>query len=163
MITKLDDMLIKNLYQYIKYKRILDKICKEERVLVNLSRLFKTQFKRDWIGRIYAVVNPRTEGPDDPVAGASTQIYEFMPDGTLSENMWIEKWVMDKMNIAAAFFKNNNLFELADYSLDKIDEWDNWLFVIQPIPWRDLKKSMKRFAIFLGILVAAGIAALIII
>ena len=99
----------------------------------------------------------------DPVAGASTQIYEFMPDGTLSENMWIEKWVMDKMNIAAAFFKNNNLFELADYSLDKIDEWDNWLFVIQPIPWRDLKKSVKRFAIFLGILVAAGIAALIII
>ena len=154
-------MLIKNLVQYVKYRRMLDKIYSEERVLTNLGRLFKAEFKQDWIGRVYTVINPLLEG-QDPVNGSSTQIYEFMPDGTLSENLWVEKWVMDKMNILANFIKNNNLFELADYELRKLDDKDNWLFILMPLPWRDLKKSLKRFAISLGILAVAAIAAIII-
>ena len=154
-------MLIKNLIQYVKYKRMLDKIYDEERVIVNLSRLFDSEFKRDWIGRLYTVVNPRSVNPD-PVSGSSTQIYEFMSDGTLSDNMFVEKWVMDKLNVAATFFRTNNLFELASYRLDKIDDYDNWLFIIQPVPWEDLKKSLKRAGIITASLIVIAIILLII-
>ena len=154
-------MLIKNLVQYIKQRKMLDKIYAEERVLVNLGRLFKAEFRQDWIGRVYTVINPALEGAD-PVSGSSTQIYEFMPDGTLSENMWVEKWVMDKMNILSSFIKNNNLFELADYELTRLDDKDNWLFVIMPLQWKDLKRSIKRFLITAGILAIAAVAAIII-
>lgn len=140
---------------------MLDKIYADERVLVNLGRLFKAEFRQDWIGRVYAVINPALEGAD-PVSGSSTQIYEFMPDGTLSENMWIEKWVMDKMNILSNFIKNNNLFELADYDLTRLDDKDNWLFVIMPLQWKDLKKSFKRSVIILAALAIAAVSAAII-
>ncbi len=140
---------------------MLEKIYAEERVLVNLGRLFKAEFRQDWIGRVYTVINPALE-ESDPVAGSSTQIYEFMPDGTLSENMWVEKWVMDKMNILSNFIKNNNLFELADYELTRLDDKDNWLFVIMPLQWRDLKRSIKRFLIVLSTLAIASILTAII-
>lgn len=164
-------MLIKNLVQYIKYQKILNKIYREERVLINLSRLFGTEFKQDWIGRMYTVVNPRAQKPEDrpsaypigqgdPVSGYSNPVYEFMPDGTLSENTWVEKWVMDKMNVAEKFFKDHNLFELADYELKPVDNQDNWLFIIMAMPWRDLKKSLKRFAIITPIVITLAVIAL---
>ena len=56
-------MFIKNLIDHIKIKRIINTIVKEENLLENLSALFSTEnyivnFKQDWIGRIYAVINP---------------------------------------------------------------------------------------------------------
>lgn len=151
-------MLIKNLVQYIKYQKILNKIYREERVLINLGRLFGTEFKQDWIGRMYTVVNPRAQKPED--MHSVYPVYEFMPDGTLSENTWVEKWVMDKMNVAEKFFKDHNLFELADYELKPVDNQDNWLFIIMAMPWRDLKKSLKRFAIITPIVITLAVIAL---
>ena len=56
-------MFIRNLIDYVKIKRIINKVIAEEDLLNNLSKLFSTnsyqvRFKQDWIGRIYAVVNP---------------------------------------------------------------------------------------------------------
>lgn len=154
-------MFIKNLIQFIKYKKTLQAIYWNERILVNFSRLFKSEFKQDWIGRIYTVINPRSEH-FDPIEGSSTQIFEMLPDGTFDDTMFIEKYIMDKMNIASMMMKSNNLFELATYRISKLDDQDNWLFVIEPLPWQDLKKSAKRLGWFLLALAALGVAALII-
>jgi hypothetical protein len=50
----------------------------------------------------------------------------------------------------------NNLFDLLTYELKKIDEYDNYLFIIKPITFDDCKKWTKIFGItYLAILVTA--------
>ena len=76
----------KYLFKNIKYTRILNKVYKDENILSNLSQLFGTEFKKDWIGRVYTVVNPLIHnGTYDP----NKQIYEYGESG-LSNHMYIE-------------------------------------------------------------------------
>ena len=49
---------IKNLLLNIKYTKILRKIYKDEGLLEKFSKLFGVEFKIDWVGRIYTVINP---------------------------------------------------------------------------------------------------------
>ena len=49
---------IKFFFLNLKYTRLLNKIYKNENILNNLSQLFEVRFKKDWIGRVYAVLNP---------------------------------------------------------------------------------------------------------
>lgn len=150
--------LIRDIIDSVKYKRTLDKIYKEERLLSNLSQLFGTQFRKDWIGRVYAVLNPKIQNME---IETSKQIYEFMPDGSLNDNMYIEKWVMDKLNIASLFIRNNNLFDMLTYSIKRIDEYDNYLVIFEPVPYTSLRRSAKRTALWTAGLAALAAAALV--
>ena len=41
--------------------KILNKVYKDENFIDNLSSLFKTPFRKDWVGRIYAIFNPHIQ------------------------------------------------------------------------------------------------------
>ena len=58
MITYL---FIKYLLLHIKYCKILNNVYKNENLLNNLTALFKVQFRKDWVGRIYAIFNPHIQ------------------------------------------------------------------------------------------------------
>lgn len=90
---------IKHLYLCIKYNKLVQKIYKDENLLVNLSYLFQSRFRRDWIGRVYAVLNPFIVNDE---VQTNTQILEYGIDG-ISDKSWVDKWVMDKMIIAQRF------------------------------------------------------------
>ena len=147
---------IKYLYTHIKYFRILNDVYKQEKLLENLTALFKVEFKKDWVGRIYAVFNPHIQ---DGIFNQNNQILEYTNEG-LSNSSYVESYIMTQLNIAKQFIKANNLFDLLTYKLIKLDDNDNYLFIIQPITWEDCISYAKKFMILWSII---GILASILI
>lgn len=144
---------IKYLILNIKYTRILKRIYRDEQIPENLSKLFNTSFKIDWIGRMYTVINPNLI---DGIYDTSSQIFEYDEQG-LSNDAYIERFIMQKLNIASNYIKTNNLFDLLTYEIKKLDEYDNYLFIIKPITLDDFVKNSKRFCILLISLFIAGL------
>ena len=140
---------IKNLLLNIKYTKLLNKIYKDEQLLKKFSQLFGTEFRIDWVGRIYTIINPNIIKDEFDV---NTQIFEYGENGFTNEP-YIEKWIMTKFNLVKDFIMANNLFDLLTYELKKIDEYDNYLFVIKPITFDDCKKWTKIFGITYSIIV----------
>lgn len=139
---------LKYLILNIKYYRILSKVYKEENLLHNLSALLKVEFRKDWIGRIYAVFNPNIQdGMYDP----NRQIYEYDENG-LTNRPYVEAYIMSQLNIAKQFIQANNLFDLLTYKIEKIDDNDNYLFIMQPIILDDCFKYTRYFSIMVGLL-----------
>jgi len=149
----------KYLFLNIKYTKILSKVYDNENIIENLSNLFKSQFKKDWIGRLYTVINPNLLGDDFDI---NTIIYEYDESG-LNNNAFVERWIMGKLNIAQSFIQTNNLFDLLTYKIEKLDEYDNYLFIIEPITLHDCLKYTKYFSILLTVLIVIGIICLILI
>ena len=154
-------MIIYRFFKYlilnIKYTKILNKIYKEENISQNLSLLFKSNFKQDWIGRLYTVINPNLLGEDFDI---NTIIYEYGEEG-LNNKAFVERWIMTRLNIAQSFIQANNLFDLLTYDIKKLDDYDNYLFVIQPITLNDCLKYSKLFSILILVLIVISITLLI--
>lgn len=149
----------KCLFLNIKYTKILSKVYDNENIIENLSNLFKSQFKKDWIGRLYTVINPNLLGDDFDI---NTIIYEYNENG-LDNREFVQRWIMMKLNIAQSFIQTNNLFDLLTYDIKKLDEYDNYLFIIEPITLNDCLKYTKYFSILLISLIVIGIICLILI
>lgn len=147
----------KYLFMYRKYNRILKKVYKHENLLPKLGQLLNTRFRIDWIGRVYAVINPSLQ---DNQYDSNSQIFEYGPDG-LSDVPGVESWLMRRLNIAQQFIQAQNLFDMLTFKLEKIDNNNNFLFILQPLPLDDLKVYTKRFLLLLLGLVLVGVGLLI--
>lgn len=133
----------------IKYCKILNNVYKNENLLENLSALFKVQFRKDWIGRVYAVFNPHIQ---DGIFNPNNQIFEYTEQGLVND-AYVEAYILNQLKIAKQFIRANNLFDLLTYRLKKLDDNDNYLFIMEPITWSDCKRYTKRFIIVYSILV----------
>lgn len=142
---------IKYLYIHLKYYNVIKAAYKEESFIDKLTQMFGVKFKKDWIGRLYAVINPNISTP------LSDQVFEYNERG-LDNKTYIEKWIMDRMNVLNEFILSRNLFDVLTYNIKKLDNYDNYLFVIQPITLKDcLKWSKKFFILLLALLLIFGI------
>ena len=140
---------IKNFILNTKYSTIIRKVYEEDDMINKLSQLFDTEFRMDWVGRLYCVINPNIiENKFD----VNTQVFEYGENG-LNNNVYIEKYIMTKLNAIKDFVIANNLFDLLTYHIEKLDEYDNYLFVIEPITFQDFKKWTKIFLIVYSILI----------
>lgn len=148
---------IKYLWEHFKYVKLLNKIYKNENLLGNLSKLFGSTFKKDWIGRVYTIINPYLI--EDEI-DYNKQIFEYNENG-LDNTVYIESYIMTKLNIAKQFIRANNLFDLLSYKIDKIDENGNYLFIIQPITTFDFIKWTKIFTIVYSIILFLLLSGLI--
>lgn len=146
-------LFIPTLFRYVKMNRLIKKIDENERLMGNLSELYRSEFKRDWVGRWYTVLNPLVQDMSTD-SGTDRRIFEFTENG-LSDKTYIEKWCMDRMFAASNFIKNKELLDIMTYSLEKLDNNQNYLFVLKPILFNDLIKTFKRFAVVTGILLAS--------
>jgi hypothetical protein len=138
----------KNLLLNIKYTRLLKRIYKDENLLDKFSQLFGVEFRMDWVGRVYTVINPNIINDKLDV---NTQIFEYGDNG-LTNEPYVEKYIMTKLNLVRDFIMANNLFDLLTYEIKKLDEYDNYLFVIKPITFDDCKKWTKIFTITYSII-----------
>lgn len=149
---------IKNLWLNIKYTRLLKRIYRDEQLLYKFSELFGTEFRIDWVGRMYAVFNPNIINNELDV---NSQIFEYDENG-LTNKPYIEKWIMTKLLIIKDFIMANNLFDLLTYEIKRIDDYDNYLFIIKPITFDDCIKWSKIFAITYSILAIIATVLLIV-
>jgi hypothetical protein len=149
---------IKNLLLNIKYTKLLKRIYADENLIFKFSQLFGTEFRMDWVGRVYAVFNPNIINDDLDV---NSQIFEYGENG-LTNEPYIEKWIMTRFNLIKDFVMANNLFDMLTYEIKKIDEYDNYLFIIKPITFDDCIKWTKLFAKIYSLLIVIIISLLII-
>lgn len=136
----------KYLYLHIRYNILLNEIYKHENLISNLSKLFGHEFKKDWVGRIYTVINPYI------VNGQFNNDYisEVGDDGS-NQDAFIEQYVMQKLAIAEKFIYSNNLFDLLTYKIIRLDNYDNYLFVMKPLTYDNFIKWSKAMIVLLAI------------
>lgn len=130
--------LFKDIYLHIKYSRILNKIYKDEDFLDKLSKLLnlRTKVKKDWVGRLYTVLNPN-------LLPVEEQIFEYDENG-LNNKSFVEAWVMKRFIVISEFIRANNLFDLLTYDIKKLDKYDNYLLILEPITWYGCKQGLKK-------------------
>lgn len=148
-------MLIKSLVNHIKIHKIIKDVVKNENLLMNLSNVFSTNalkvnFKMDWIGRIYAVLNPVAADPSD-------RIFEYDTKGT-NIKTFVHKWIMDRMIAVDTLVKNHELFDVVTYNVEQLDDDYNFLVTFTPITWDDLRKHLKITGyVTMGIIAVAAL------
>lgn len=147
---------IKNLVLNIKYTRLLKKIYKDEKLLYRFSELFNTEFRIDWVGRMYTIINPNILNEKIDI---NTQIFEYGSNGFTNEP-YIEKYIMTKLNLVKDFIMVNNLFDLLTYEIKRIDDYDNYLFIIKPITFDECKKWTKIFLCVYSAFIIVGVTLL---
>lgn len=140
--------IFKNIYLHFKYNRILKRVYKDENILDNMGDLFNSKIHVDWVGRIYTVINPNLD--------KDKQIYEILDDG-IDNREFIQHWVMERFIAMDHFIKANNLFDLLIYDIKQLDDYGNFLLVLEPITLKDCMSAIKKIGIFLIILITAFI------
>lgn len=145
------------LIEYIRFVIILNPVYRKERIIEGLSELFNSPVKKDWVGRLYAVINPfiNKDGEFDQ-SMVITELGSDMPSP-----MIVEKFIMDRLNIAQRYIQASNLFDLLTYKIEKIDGYYNYLLIIEPLPFNDFKTWTKRFLWLLVVLIFVAIGVLI--
>lgn len=140
--------IFKNIYLHFKYNRILKRVYKDENILDNMGNLFNSKIHMDWGGRIYTVINPNLD--------KDKQIYEIL-DGGIDNKEFVQHWVMERFIAMDHFIKANNLFDLLVYDIKQLDDYGNFLLVLEPITLKDCISAIKKIGIFLIILITAFI------
>lgn len=137
-----------------RYQKILDKAYQDEELIAKLSTIFGVQFRRDWVGRLYAVINPAIkDGQFD-----QTQIFEYSAGG-YDTTEHAKQWVVERMIMVENFIQTNNLFDVLTYDVQSLDENGNYLLIILPITLPDVLNNIKgacwETLIFGGIIAGA--------
>ena len=134
---------------YFKIKKLLLKIYDGEKIEKNLSKIFGVECKRDWVARLYMVVNPILQNIED---GGNTLIFDR------DDNVLIEGWVMKNLELIRNFDVNNSMFDLLTYSIEKIDDDNNYLIVFKNIYFDDMVRIVKWSAalVIIGLLTWLG-------
>lgn len=137
---------------YFVVKHLLNKIYDNEKIEENLSRTFGVECKRDWVGRLYMVVNPILQNIED---GGNTIVYNK------DDKMMIEMWVMKNLELIRNFVVNNSMFDLLTYSIERLDDDENYLIVFKNIYFDDIIKICKWSAAIIVAGLLAGLGFLI--
>lgn len=152
-------MIIKFLIQLIEtlhLQRMLNRIYQSEKVILRLSELFGAQVEKDWWGRLFVVINPAIKDGklnDDVIYNESDS-----PDGGWTDEEYVRAWLFSRMNIITEFIKTENLFDALTYRLKKLDDWGNYLLILQPITFSDTIRKARYAGIELLIIVCILIA-----
>lgn len=132
------------LYRYIiEYNYIKDTLYSENLKLV-LKRYLKVDFKSDWLGRLYGVINPNIDinGNFD----INTVIIEFDDENTNSEE-YVKYWIHKQLNLIKTLFKIDKLYNYINLSITHVgpEFLDNYLIVIDILARKEFALSFKSF------------------
>ena len=100
-----------SLYNYIKdYEYISDTLYSEAFKIV-LKEYLNVDIRKDWIGRLYGVINPNIneEGKFD----ITRTIIEFDDENT-NNNEYVKHWTYKQLTIIGEVFKIENLYHFID-------------------------------------------------
>lgn len=136
--------MIKEIYNYFKYKRIFRDVLNNTQFIEALSMSFGVEFNRDKLDRLYTVINPYIQNMGNP---GNSIIY----DG--DDKPIVDKWVVDNFLIIDKVIKNHDIFDIISYNIEKIDDDMNFLLVIQNALLPTATKCLKRLGIIAGVLI----------
>lgn len=146
--------LIKGIIENHRYQKILDAAYEQDQLIAKLSHTFGVQFRRDWVGRLYAVVNPAIkDGRFD-----NTQVFEYAQGG-YDTTEHAKQWIVERTIMMENFIQTNNLFDALAFDVKRLDDNGNYLFVLMPVTLPVVLSNIKGsiYELLFGA-VAAGAA-----
>lgn len=135
---------ISSFFRYVKdYLYISDTLYSDEFKLV-LKRYLNLNIKKDWLGRLYGVLNPNLDinGKFD----INNMIIEIDGDNT-NNNEYIKHWTYKQLNLIGSLFKIEKLYDYISLSFEHVgpSNHDNYLLVFDISSRKYLSYSFKRF------------------
>lgn len=140
-----------------KYNKILNKVYKDESILENIEKTYGLKLECAWFGRLYAVLNPIIKNEK---LNYENMIME-LNDGRVSASEYMEKVVFEMLFQIKQFIVEKELFDMVMYKVTKLDNYGNFLFVLEPIPYEDFVYNFKKTLKCLGIISIILIVGLI--
>lgn len=108
-----------------------------------LQRYLHTEFKKDWIGRLYGVINPSIDinGKLD-VSGTIIEI-----DGETTNNIeYLKNWIYKQMELIDSLFKIKKLYDYIGVSIKHVGPLnaDNYLVVFDIVSRKEMSYWLKH-------------------
>lgn len=142
--------LLINTIKNHKYSEIFKSVCEDDQLIAKLSTLFGVQFRKDWVGRVYAVINPAIfDGKFD-----QGQIFEYT-NGGIDTTEHAKKWIMDRMSTMEEFMINSQILDIIGFNLKQLDDSGNYLFMLYPVTLPAALKWVKPTFFELGTIMSA--------
>lgn len=149
-------------FQYVKdYGYVSDTLYSHEFSLV-LKKYLNVEFSKDWIGRLYAVINPSID-----VNGKldfTNMIIELNDDLT-NNNTYVKQWVYRQLSMVSALYKleSSGFFDLIGVEFKHVgpQNADNYLVIFDIVSRKEMSsylRSALTHATIYALLVLCGIA-----
>lgn len=138
--------LIVAIYSYIRDKNMIKNVFYSDDFKLILNTYLNTNFKNDWIGRIYGVVNPNINinGQID----FSNTIIELNDDLT-NDDLYVHNWIYRQLNLMsnALKIKSSAFFDYIGMSIEKVGpgNQNNYLIIFDIISRLELVNTLKHF------------------
>lgn len=138
-VTVISDRII-----YKKDKKILSDTLYGPAFNLVLKKYLKANFKKDWIGRLYGVVNPNLD--ENGKYDFNNVIIEMDGDNT-NNNEYVRNWVHRQLRLIEVLFKLENLYDYIGIELKHVGppQLDNYLVIIDIVSRKIWVESLKKF------------------
>lgn len=136
-------MLVQSIYRYITDMSYISDTLYSKEFLTVLKQYLRISVKKDWIGRLYGVINPYID--IDGKIDFNNTIIEIDGDNTNS-NEYVKNWVYRQFNLIDNLFKINKLYDYINVDIKHVGPLnaDNYLIVIDVVSRKEMTYMMKR-------------------
>ena len=136
-------MLVQLIYRYITDMSYISDTLYSKEFLTVLKQYLRISVKKDWIGRLYGVINPYID--IDGKIDFNNTIIEIDGDNTNS-NEYVKNWVYRQFNLIDNLFKINKLYDYINVDIKHVGPLnvDNYLIVIDIVSRKEMAYALKR-------------------
>lgn len=136
-------MLVQSIYRYITDMSYISDTLYSKEFLTVLKQYLRISVKKDWIGRLYGVINPYID--IDGKIDFNNTIIEIDGDNTNS-NEYVKNWVYRQFNLIDNLFKINKLYDYINVDIKHVGPLnaDNYLIVIDIVSRKEMTYALKR-------------------
>lgn len=136
-------MLVQSIYRYITDMSYISDTLYSKEFLTVLKQYLRISVKKDWIGRLYGIINPYID--IDGKIDFNNTIIEIDGDNTNS-NEYVKNWVYRQFNLIDNLFKINKLYDYINVDIKHVGPLnaDNYLIVIDVVSRKEMTYMLKR-------------------
>lgn len=136
-------MLVQSIYRYITDMSYISDTLYSKEFLTVLKQYLRISIKKDWIGRLYGVINPYID--IDGKIDFNNTIIEIDGDNTNS-NEYVKNWVYRQFNLIDNLFKINKLYDYINVDIKHVGPLnaDNYLIIIDVVSRKEMTYMLKR-------------------
>lgn len=136
-------MLVQSIYRYITDLSYISDTLYSKEFLTVLKQYLRITVKKDWIGRLYGIINPYID--IDGKIDFNNTIIEIDGDNTNS-NEYVKNWVYRQFNLIDNLFKINKLYDYINVDIKHVGPLnaDNYLIVIDIVSRKEMTYVLKR-------------------
>lgn len=151
---------IRLFYTYVVDKSYVYNILYSNEFLFVLKQYLNVEFKKDWLGRLYGVINPNID--IDGNFNFNNSIIEIDDDRT-NNNEYVKSWIFKQLNLVRTVFKldNSPFFDYIGAEFRHVGpaNQDNFLVIFDIVSRKAFTTSLKKFLIQLFVyIIIFGIA-----